>query len=403
MKFINYKIYSIILMILAIAGLSSCKRDLILNPGQYTKIYMPQASELPAVRTFVMTNDVQTITYGAAYGGIGYPDQDIPVTFKVDNSLIQTFNSQNNTTYAAMPAGSYELEKTSAIIPKGKLATDPLKIKVKTLGALEAFKQYLLPVTISADGILNDKLRTTYFLIQGQRDGINIKVMSFDKGSSVTNLSVVADVIKQNAPDLLLVKAVDINTNRSGKVDQPAALSQLIGMTEYRFATSIASFDGGQYGCVLYSRYPIVKSDTYILPTGDTNTEKGPLGVITVQVNDSHKLVFAGTQLNANAARRAAELPELLRIIQTYTDDPFILAGNFNDTFNGSVYTGLAGIGLIAPCTTCLPNTPAAAPTAYSDFIMYKTADKFRVLNYGLGTTTTSTGLPVIVQFTMYY
>lgn len=402
MKFI--KIYGIVLVILVIAGSISCRRDLISNPGQYTKIYMPQASELPAVRTFVMKNDVQTIIYGAAYGGVGYPDKDIAVTFSVDTSLVEAFNSQNGTAYAPMPEGSYELEKTSAIIPKGKTTTDPLKIKIRTLGALEPFRQYLLPVTLSADGAINDKLRTSYFLVQGQRDGINIKVMSFDKGSSVTNLNAVADVIKSNAPDLLLVKGVDINTNRSGHVDQPAVLSQLIGMPEYRFATSIASFDGGQYGCVLYSRYPIVQSDTYILPTGDANTEKGPLGVITLQINDSLKLVFAGTQLNSNASRRAAELPELLRIIQTYTDDPFILAGNFNDTPpNGSVFTGLAGIGLISSCTSCLPNTPAAAPTGYSDFIMYKTEDQFRVLKYGLGTTTTSTGLPVIVQFSMYY
>jgi hypothetical protein len=351
-----------------------------------------------------MSNDVQTIIYGAAYGGIGYPDKDIAVTFKVDNSLVDSFNSQNNTAYAEMPEGSYELEAASAIIPRGKLTTGPLKINVKTLGAIEAFKQYLLPVTLSANGKLNDNLRATYFLIQGQRDGINIKVMSFDKGSSVTNMSAVADVIKNNAPDLLLVKGVDINTNRSGHVDQPAVLSQLIGMPAYCFATSIANFDGGQYGCVLYSRYTIAKSDTYILPTGDANTEKGPLGVITVQINDSLKLVFAGTQLNANATRRAAELPILLSTLQTYTDDPFILAGNFNDTPpNGSVYTGLAGIGLIPPCTNCLPNTPATAPTGYSDFIMYKTGDQFRVLNYGLGTSTTSASLPVIVQFSMYY
>lgn len=391
-------------MILAIVGSASCKRDLISNPGQYAKVYMPQASESPAVRTFVMTNDAQTIVYGAAYGGVGYPDKDITVTFKVDNSLIQTFNSQNNTAYAAMPAGSYELEKLTAVIPSGKMSTDPMKIKVKTLGALEAFKQYLLPVTISADAALNDKLRTTYFLIQGQRDGISVKVMSFDKGSSVTNLNAVADIIRTNAPDLLLVKAVDINTNRSGHVDQPAALAQLIGMPNYCFATSIANFDGGQYGCVLYSRYPIVKNDTYILPTGDTNTEKGPLGVITLQINDTHKLVFAGTQLNSNATRRAAELPELLRIIQLYPDDPLILAGNFNDTFPaGSVYTGLTGLGFVFPCTTCLPNTPAAAPTAYSDFIMYKPTDRFGVKSYSLGATTTSTGLPEIVQLTMYY
>ena len=404
MKHICCRVYYKIVLILIAAGFSACKQELISNPEQYARLYIVQAGTYPAVRTFIMKDEVQTIDVAAARGGIADTGQDIDVTFKVDNTLIQGFNEKNNTTYAALPEGSYELEKTSARIRKGERVTSPLKIRLKTLGTLVAFKQYLLPVSLSADAAVNEDLRTAYFLIEGQREGINIRVMSLDKGSTVTNLTAVADVIKAGNPDLLLVKAMDINTVRSGKVDQVTALSQLIGMPNYLFATSIASFDGGTYGCAVFSKYPIVKNDTYILPTGDTNTEKGPLGVITVQVNDNNKLVFAGTQLNSNATRRAAQLPELLRIIQTYNTDPLILAGNFNDTPPaGSVYAGLAGIGMNFPCTSCPPNNPAANPTAYSDFMLYKTADRFRVQSYTVGITTTSTHLPVITQFTLYY
>ncbi|MDR6781545.1 endonuclease/exonuclease/phosphatase family metal-dependent hydrolase [Pedobacter africanus] len=404
MKHICCRVYYKIVLILIAAGFSACKQELISNPEQYARLYIVQAGTYPAVRTFIMKDEVQTIDIAAARGGIADTGQDIDVTFKVDNALIQDFNEKNNTAYAALPEGSYELEKTSATIRKGERVTSPLKIRLKTLGTLVAFKQYLLPVSLSADAAVNEDLKTAYFLIEGQREGINIRVMSLDKGAAVTNLNTVADVIKANNPDLLLVKAMDINTLRSGKVDQVTALSQLIGMPNYLFATSIASFDGGTYGCAVFSKYPIVKNDTYILPTGDTNAEKGPLGVITVQVNDNNKLVFAGTQLNSNATRRAAQLPELLRIIQTYNTDPLILAGNFNDTPPaGSVYAGLAGIGMNFPCTSCPPNNPAANPTAYSDFMLYKTADRFRVQSYTVGSTTTSTHLPVITQFTLYY
>lgn len=404
MKHICCKVYYKILLILIAAGFSACKQELISNPDQYARLYIVQASTYPAPRTFIMKNEVQTIDVAAALGGINDAGQDIGVQFKVDNSLVRDFNEKNSTAYAVLPDGSYELEKTSATIRKGERTTAPLKIRLKTLGALEAFKQYLLPVSLSADVAVNEGLRTAYFLVEGQREGINIRVMSLDKGSTVTNLNAVADVIKASNPDLLLVKAMDINTVRSGKVDQVTVLSQLTGMPNYLFATSIASFDGGTYGCAVFSKYPIVKNETYILPTGDTNTEKGPLGVITVQVNDKNKLVFAGTQLNSNAARRAAQLPELLRIMQTYTTDPLILAGNFNDTPPaGSVYAGLAGIGMSFPCTSCPPNNPATNPNAYSDFMLYKTADRFRVQSYTVGSTTTSTHLPVITQFTLYY
>lgn len=404
MKHICCKVYYKIVLILMAAGFSACKQELISNPDQYARLYMVQASTYPAVRTFVMKDELQTIDVAAAIGGIADPGQDVEVKFKVDNGLVGEFNTKNNTAYAVLPEGSYELEKTSATIRKGERVCGPLKIRLKTLGALEAFKQYLLPVSLSADFAVNENLRTAYFLIEGQREGINIKVMSLDKGSTVTNLNAVADVIKAHNPDLLLVKAMDINTVRSGKVDQVMLLSQLLGMPNYLFATSIASFDGGIYGSAVFSKYPIIKNETFILPTGDASAEKGPLGVITVQVNDNNKLVFAGTQLSSNATRRAVQLPELLRILQTYTTDPLILAGNFNDTPPaGSVYTGLAGIGMNFPCTSCPPNNPASNPTAYSDFILYKTADRFRVQNYAVGSTSTSTHLPVITQFTLYY
>ncbi|MNX74825.1 Endonuclease/Exonuclease/phosphatase family protein [compost metagenome] len=216
-------------------------------------------------------------------------------------------------------------------------------------------------------------------------------------------MNAVANIINAQGPDIVLVREMDIKTTRSNGMDQAEVLAGLIGMPNYVFAASIAAYQGGQYGATVFSKYPIVKQETFILPTGNTNVEKGPLAVVELQVNDSQKIIFAGTHLNATVAVRGIQLAELIRITENYKDEPMILAGNFNDrAVNGPLYLTMAGKNWEYPCTTCPANTPVAAPVNYSDFIMYKTSQDFKVLSHTVGTASTSAHLPVITQFTLY-
>lgn len=397
---------SIYIAVIAFAGtfLFTCKYNTdIANPQDFVKIYMPQATDAPAKRTFVVTDTLQTIIYGAAYGGVDYPVNDIQVSFKVDNSLVNDYNAKNGTSYAAMPPESYTMQTLSAVIKKGELKTSPLKIKIKTAGVLEPFKQYLLPVSIeqvSSNLVVNESLRTSYFLIEAQKDGISLKIMSYGKGGGFNDMNALANSINAVNPDLLVVREMDKGTTRSGNVDQPAALSKLIGMPNYAFANAL-DYQGGKYGCVVYSKYPILDSLASQLPT--TPAEKGPLEIITVKINDTHKLVFAGTHLNANITYRSTQIPVLLNAMAAYKDVPVILAGNFNDKpVTGDTYVQMA-TQFTFPCVTCPANYPASAPATNSDFIMFKPATSFKLLDYTVNPTSVSTHLPVIAQLLMYY
>lgn len=385
---------------------SGCKYETdIANPNDYVKVYMPQATETTAKRTFAMADSLQTIIFGAAYGGPNTPASDIEVRFRVDNQLVDEFNLDNGTDYSTLPQASYTLETTTAIIPQGHVSTAPLKIRLKTRGALEAFKQYLLPISIDHVGNnipVNENLRTSYFLIEAQREGILLKVMSYGKGNTIHDMNLAANIINGHNPDILLVREMDSVTTRSGLTNAPVTLSELIGMPYHLYAVSIPSFQTGKYGATIYSRYPITKAESYPLPS--TASEKGPLGIITVKLNDNQSVVFAGTHLNANATIRGMQTPVLIEKIKDITD-PFIIAGNFNDrpptggNAGGATYTPIiAQAGLTLPCSDCPPNVS----TSYSDFIMYKPADKFRVISHTVGATSTSTHLPVITQFLLY-
>ena len=390
-----------LLLLLVLIG--GCKYDTdIVNPESFVKIYMPQAVEAPAKRTFTMADTAQTIIYGAAYGGPNSPSEDIEVTFKVDETLVQEFNSKNGTNYAVLPQNSYTLQKNKSIIKKGEVTSEPLKIKVKTKGFLEGFKQYLLPVTIaqlSKDVPLNANLKTAYFLVEAQREGILLKVMSFGIKSGTIDMNAVADIVNTQNPDFLVIREIDSETTRSSGKDLPQILSELISMPNYIFADAQA-YQGGKYGAVVYSKFPIVSSKKQQLYANVT--EQGPLGILEVKINDNQKLIFAGTHLNANAARRDLQAAELVSVMDAYTE-PLIVAGNFNDKpTTGPAYT-LFGSKFSFPCVTCPGNFPKAAPASNSDMVIFKPANRFGVVSHSVGAVSTSDHLPVITQLQLYY
>ena len=155
---------------------TGCKDDLNL-PYQpiesYNRVYMPQAVNGPVVRTLKITDSAQTLVYGANFGGQDYPVTDIPVSFSADQQQADSFNNANKTNYAILPAGSYTLSATEAVIPKGKLSTEPLAITFKTngAGAMTALKTYILPITLTTKtATVNAGLRTTFYIVKTQPD-----------------------------------------------------------------------------------------------------------------------------------------------------------------------------------------------------------------------------------------
>lgn len=172
----NISKYILFTVLAASNLLYSCKDKLDL-PSQpinsYNRVYMPEAVNNPVVKTFKITDSVQTATYGANFGGQDYPTADIPVEFTVNSALVDSFNVANKTNYPLLPAESYTLSNTSAIIAKGKLTTNPLSIAFKTkgVGAMDALKTYLLPVSIATTAVtVNEALRTTFYVVKAQPD-----------------------------------------------------------------------------------------------------------------------------------------------------------------------------------------------------------------------------------------
>jgi hypothetical protein len=163
--------YNILAALIISFTMTACKEEVNLPPqplSKYTQLYMPQAVNGPVTYNLNTGDTVQPmIIYGADYGGAGYPDQDIPVSFTVDASLVDSFNITHNTNYTLLPEKSYKMSEMNAVIKKGQLATEPLSISVTVKGdnAPDISKAYILPVTIIKTPVtVNENLRTAYFI-----------------------------------------------------------------------------------------------------------------------------------------------------------------------------------------------------------------------------------------------
>jgi hypothetical protein len=173
----QFKLFFVLLGLIGSTFWYGCKDDVDL-PYQpidsYTNVYMPQGVNGPVTMALkVKDNLIQTAVYGAVYGGYGVPDADIPVSFAVNNALVAAYNSINKTNYEILPAGSYSLSALNSVIPQGKTGSEPLKVifKTKGEGAMDAFKNYLLPITVSSPTVLvKESLKTVYYIVRALPD-----------------------------------------------------------------------------------------------------------------------------------------------------------------------------------------------------------------------------------------
>lgn len=150
---------------------TSCSEDYdgLAEMEKYPQLYMVQARGVVETSLF-MKDEVQTIVFGASYGGLELPKEEIGVSFEVSPELVDAFNQQNNTSYEPLPTDAYTIEMLHTIIKVGSATSEPLSIQVHTHGKLEARKEYLLPVTLvstTSNVPVREDLRTTYFLIKG--------------------------------------------------------------------------------------------------------------------------------------------------------------------------------------------------------------------------------------------
>ena len=171
------KHYHKFFMIAAMMLAASCGEDVVYelpDGDKYSHLYMPQAVDCPSTSRLFMINEEQTLHCSAFYSGYDAP-REINVKFEIRPELVAQYNEANNTSYEAMPEGSWKMEETSALIPKGGCTTELLDITINTFGHIEPFTEYMLPVVMTSEDIrISEELSTLYYVISAAYEPGNV-------------------------------------------------------------------------------------------------------------------------------------------------------------------------------------------------------------------------------------
>lgn len=223
-------------------------------------------------------------------------------------------------------------------------------------------------------------------LAQSLREPKRIAVLSYNihhgEGTDgKLELERIAAIIRAADADLVALQEVDRFTRRSGLVNQAQELACRTGM-QYFFGRTI-DYQGGMYGNAVLARLPVNGFANRALPF---TPGREPRGVIQLHVysgpseTDNTIFRFFATHLDVSEADRLKAVPALLEFTAEEPDMPSLLAGDLNALPDSAPVKLLAEAWQVAGAGEHLPTYPSSAPARQIDYILYRPASRWRVL-----------------------
>jgi endonuclease/exonuclease/phosphatase family metal-dependent hydrolase len=188
-----------------------------------------------------------------------------------------------------------------------------------------------------------------------------------------------AAVIVAQRPDVVLLQEIDRGTGRTGGVDQARTLAELTGLPYHAFGRFM-DYRGGAYGMAVLSATPILDSANHRLPDGEE-----PRSALAARIRpapDGPEMVFVGIHLYRTGPERLAQAERLVEVLARESA-PVLLVGDFNSEPGDPVLELLAGHWeMPAKAPDARLTFPADEPVKEIDFVLYRPAERFRLLEY---------------------
>ena len=189
-----------------------------------------------------------------------------------------------------------------------------------------------------------------------------LKLMSYNirnaKGmDNVRNVQRIANVINNEAPDVVAVQELDSMTIRS---NQTYVLAEVAERTQMHASYAPAiSFQGGKYGIGILSKEQPLSIRTFPLPGREEER--------MLMVAEFKDYFFACTHLSLTEEDRLASL-DIIKSSASTSHKPFFLAGDLNDTPDSKFIQGLQKDFQVLTHTKS-PTFPAPEPKETIDYI----------------------------------
>lgn len=192
------------------------------------------------------------------------------------------------------------------------------------------------------------------------------------------DLERIAGVIRGVKPDIVALQEVEVGSSRTNRVDQPAELARMTGLTSV-FQQNI-EFRGGGYGNALLSRLPVLSTNRLSLPNHDNGEQRGALSVQLRLPDRTDPLTFICTHLDHRSddreRRDSAEAIE--QYISGLPEGLMILAGDLNAVPESPVLDIFRRRWSIAGSQPLL-TIPVDRPSQQIDFVLMRPEQRWRV------------------------
>jgi endonuclease/exonuclease/phosphatase family metal-dependent hydrolase len=211
-----------------------------------------------------------------------------------------------------------------------------------------------------------------------------VRVLSFNiyHGETVNaekqfDLDLLAKMINDVNPDLVALQEVDFKTERARNYDLVTELGQRTKMQGI-FGKAM-SYDGGEYGEGVLSKYSFLTTVNHPLASGKDKEPRAAIEV-NVEIKSGDVIRFVGTHLDhtRDATDRNNQVQQLNKLF-TKDDTPTILAGDLNSRPESEAMKIL-----FKEWTPSFPDfehtSPSAGPRAKIDYVLFRPAHKWRVL-----------------------
>jgi len=213
-------------------------------------------------------------------------------------------------------------------------------------------------------------------------DPVRVRVLTYNihhgEGTDgVTDLERLARVIRAADPDLVALQEVDEGTARAFGALQAHELGRLTGM-EALFAEAMP-YDGGSYGEGILTRFPIVSSESCVLPASEGHESRAALVVHVRPPGTDRGFLFIGTHLDHthDAADRIAQTRALRDRLGNEDTLLSILAGDMN------AQPGSTPIAVLESEWTRVhsaPTFPSSGAVDAIDHVFVRAANRWRVI-----------------------
>ncbi|MDR3061552.1 MAG: endonuclease/exonuclease/phosphatase family protein [Dysgonamonadaceae bacterium] len=210
------------------------------------------------------------------------------------------------------------------------------------------------------------------------------------------DIDAIAAIINKVKPDVVFLQEVDRNTTRSGKVDQLAELSKKTNMP-FTFFGKGQDYQGGECGCAFLSRVSLSDPQLTIYPRAESQTSDRIMIQATLKSGDK-PVTVACTHLGLYQEERDVEVPVINSKLSTSLY-PVIFGGDLNAIPENSTITTLLGYGFAKSNAITTFTIPSDKPNRQLDYIMYKPANKLKVISHTVLPDKASDHLAVVAVF----